>query len=251
MSVKFQDSNVMLASVRPASRSKRPGSTRRAGRTDPAALKFASLLPQDEIEEVDDDLPEMLRGLPSLTRKMPLDPSVYMQQLYGSEFDPATGRVNHAIFLERTQEKAQGFVQMMGEALSDAKLDLEPAVVLIVNELGQVEAREHPQSTAITGLFAIDRDLSQSYREVAEAHHWAALTEIGTAYVEAWYGTEDFDQRDEISERFHQIFDDIADCASRMTYQVGSLESASVSAALTALDALNPPAEDSQDAASA
>jgi hypothetical protein len=242
MSVKFQDSNVMLASVRPTSRSKRIGRARRGERANPSALAFSSLLPQDEIEDSDDDLPELLRGLPSLTRGTPLDPSVYMQQLYGREFDPATGRVNHAIFLERTQEKTLGFVQMFGQALTEASLDQEPAIALLVNELGQVEAREHPQSTAITGLFAIDRDLSQTYREVAEAHHWAALTEIGAAYVEAWYGTEDFDQREDISESFRKIFDHIAESASQTTYQAGSLDSASVTAALTALETLNAPA---------
>lgn len=231
----------MLASVRPASRSKRSGSARRVRRVDPNAMSFASLLDQDDEEITEDDLPEVLRGLPSLNRKLPLDPAVYMQQLYGREFDPSTGRVNHAVFLERTQEKTMTFAQMFAQALTEAGLDETEAVVLFVNELGQVEARDHPQAKAITGLFAADRDLSQSYRDVAEAHHWAALTEMGAAYVEAWYGAseEDYEAREEISDAFRDVFDQLADCASQMTYQAGNLDSASVSTALAAIERLS------------
>jgi hypothetical protein len=229
----------MLTSVRPASRSKRSGAARRVRRVNPDAMSFASLLDQDDEELTEDDLPEVLRGLPSLNRKLPLDPAVYMQQLYGREFDPNTGRVNHAVFLERTQEKTVAFAQMFGQALGEAGLEENEPVVLLVNELGQVEAREHPQAKAITGLFAADRDLSQSFRDLAEAHHWAALTEMGSAYVEAWYSTEDYDARDDISDAFREVFDQLADCASQMTYQAGNLDSASVSTALAAIDRLS------------
>lgn len=242
MSIDFQNSNAMVSAVRPASRSKKASKTR--SRNHSEDWDFAGLLAGQEVDE--DSIPEVLKGVPGLGLNLPLDPSVFMQQLYGREFDPATGRVNHGVFLQQTQDKTASLSETLAQLFSEHDIDQSHAMSIEVSELGVVEvsADSHPDADTVTQMFAEDFDLSQAYRDVSQAHHWAALTEIGGAYVEAWYATDDFDQRDDITDLFRDIFDSLAETASHMTYTDGTLNSTSVAVALKALDELSPPPAD-------
>lgn len=237
MSVNLQDSNVMLAAVQPVRRSRRSGEARRIDDLFDDSWDFADLLTSEMLE--DDELPEFLRGLPALHQKLSLDPAVYMQQLYGDEYNPITGRVNHAAFLAHTQEKTAQLATEIRQALHSAEIDEASPVTLSVDALGQVlAANDHPDAEKITAMLGENWDLAQEYRDVAQAHHWAALTEIGTSYVNEWYSTDDMDQREDISDRYREIFDDLASCSSRMVFKAGNLDSASVNAALKAMETI-------------
>ncbi|SIS46777.1 hypothetical protein [Insolitispirillum peregrinum] len=238
MSLDFQNSNAMVSAVRPAARARRTSKTSRVRSRDQEDWDFAGLLAGQTVEE--EAIPEVLRGVPGLGLNLPLDPSVFMQQLYGREFDPLTGRVNHGVFLQQTQDKTAQLASDLQQALTGLGADPETPVPLMVDELGNVVVDDDstPHAEQINALFADNFDLSQSYRDVSQAHHWAALTEIGSAYVEAWYGTEDFDIRDDITDQFRDIFDSLAETASHMSYGNGALDSKSVSMALQSLEAL-------------
>lgn len=243
MSIDFQNSNAMVSAVRPASRSKKASRTSRVSKD--SDWDFAALLAGQDVQ--DDNIPEVLRGVPGLGRNLPLDPAVFMQQLYGREFDPSTGRVNHGLFLQQTQDKTTQLATDLQASLTELGLTDTAPLLLAVDEGGTVVVADDTVPTAeqVNALFAENFDLSQGYRDIAQAHHWAALTEIGSAYVEAWYGTEDYDVRDDITDQFREIFDRLAEVSSHMTFENGGFESASVSQALQALDALagSAPAE--------
>lgn len=242
MSIDFQNSNAMVSAVRPASRSKKAARTSRSRRD--SDWDFAALLAGQEVQEA--DVPEVLRGVPGLGRNLPLDPALFMQQLYGREFDPLTGRVNHGLFLQQTQEKTTRLATDLQASLTEQGLDLASALPLVVDDGGTVMVEDDslPNAEQINTLFAENFDLAQGYRNVAQAHHWAALTEIGSAYVEAWYSTDDYDIRDDITDQFRAIFDGLAAVSSHMTFENGGFESLSISQALQALDSLaGPPPE--------
>lgn len=246
MSLDFQNSNAMVCAVRPTTRTRKTSRTSKVRSVDHRDWDFAGLLAEQSIEE--DETPEILQGVPGLGLNLPLDPSVFMQQLYGREFDPLTGRVNHGVFLQQTQDKTAQLAHDLQQALISLGADPAHPVPLMVDELGNVVVEERsdspPEVEQINTLFADSFDLSQSYRDVSQAHHWAALTEIGSAYVEAWYGTDDFDVRDDITKQFRDIFDALAATASHMAYSKGALDSSSVSIALKSLESIAKPNPD-------